>query len=30
MRYLNMLLIVLASALGAAYLVLWFVKPAPL
>ncbi|MBC9252830.1 hypothetical protein A9179_21405 [Pseudomonas alcaligenes] len=30
MRYLKMLLIALASALGATYLVLWFMKPAPL
>lgn len=30
MRYLNMLLIALASALCATYLVLWFTKPAPI
>ncbi|MGV8676933.1 hypothetical protein ACV356_27530 [Pseudomonas aeruginosa] len=30
MRYLNMLLIALASALCASYVVLWFAKPAPI
>lgn len=30
MRYLNMLLIALASALCATYVVLWFAKPAPI
>lgn len=30
MRYLNLLMIVLASVLGTTYLVLWLTKPAPL